>query len=222
MEKTIFQKIPKVMADLGAVAKGGVNGQQNYRFRKVDDIYNKLQPALFKNGVFIIPQVLESHEQTFESAKGTRQMRVKLKVKYVIYADDGSFVEAIAEGESIDSSDKATNKAFTAAFKYMLIQAFCIAVEEVEDADEHSPEIPQDKKAPLKADPTDVKKLLLGLEKLNVHESQVFNRYSIKTAKELTQDMYQELIEIGTSLKNKSDVWQSYFNPRNHANGAQK
>ena len=154
MTPKIFAQIPKVMADLGAVGKNGNNDLQRYKFRKIDDIYNKLQPALYKNGVFIVPQVLESKEEHFNSAKGTPQIRVKTKIKFMIHAEDGSFVEAIAEGEAIDTSDKATNKAFTAALKYMLIQVFCIAIEDIDDADESSPELPKQKIAAKQIRPT--------------------------------------------------------------------
>lgn len=137
----IFMQIPLVMADVGAIGKSGVNKDQNYKFRSIDDVYNKLQPALQKNGVFFIPQVIDSKEEHGQTKSGSKNVRVKLRVKYTIYADDGSSIEAIVEGEGIDTSDKATNKALTAAFKYMLIQIFCIAVEGAVDADTEAPEL---------------------------------------------------------------------------------
>lgn len=143
--KKVYLQIPKVMAEVGAVSKTGNNSLQNYKFRKIDDIYNKLQPALHKHGVFIIPNIVETKEERFDSQKGTPQIRVKVKVAYNIFADDGSQVTAVVDGEAIDSSDKATNKAFTAAFKYMLIQVFCLALEGLDDADETSPEAPKQK-----------------------------------------------------------------------------
>lgn len=144
MEKAgkIFSLIPKVMAKVGAIGKSGYNEHSKYKFRSIDDIYNKLQPVLAEVGVFFTPQVLESHEDQFQSAKGTNQVRIRLRVKYLIYADDGSNLEAIVEGEAIDTSDKATNKALTAAFKYMLIQIFCIAIEGQDDADQETPDAP--------------------------------------------------------------------------------
>lgn len=138
--KKIFTQIPKVMADVGAVGKGGFNQHDNYKFRTIDDVYNKLQPALSLNGVFFVPNILDSREEKLKSAKGTDMLRVKLKVRYDIYADDGSKIESVVEGEAIDRSDKATNKALTAALKYMLIQVFCLAVENESDADSQTPE----------------------------------------------------------------------------------
>lgn len=142
----IHKRISMVMVDVGAIAKSGKNEADGYMFRSIDDVYDKLQPVLGKHGVFFLPSVLESKEErfkgTFEGKKNVSLIRIKLKVKYSIFAaEDGSTIETTVEGEAIDDSDKATNKALTAAFKYMLIQVFCIAVKNLADADRHSPEI---------------------------------------------------------------------------------
>lgn len=137
----IYQLIPKIMQEVGAVGKGGYNAFDKYKFRSIDDIYNALQPVLAKNGVFIIPRIISSIENTIQSQAGKDQIRIKLKVEYKICAPDGSFIESIFEGEGIDRSDKATNKAAQASFKYMVSQLFCLAFEGMEDADKESPEI---------------------------------------------------------------------------------
>lgn len=139
--KKIYSLIPKIMADVGAIGKGGYNDYDKYNFRSIDDVYNNLQPALAKNGVFFVPEILESTETSSVSKNGTPQLRVKQKIKYTFFADDGSNFSTIVEGEAIDRSDKATNKAMTAALKYMLIQVFCIAVKDIDDADSESNEI---------------------------------------------------------------------------------
>jgi hypothetical protein len=38
-------------------------------------------------------------------------------------------------GEALDNGDKATSKAMTAAYKYAILQAFCIPIRGMEDAD---------------------------------------------------------------------------------------
>lgn len=139
--KKIYSLIPKIMADVGAIGKGGYNDYDKYSFRSIDDVYNHLQPALAKNGVFFVPEILESSEFNSVSKNGTPQLRVKQKIKYTFFADDGSNFSTIVEGEAIDRSDKATNKAMTAALKYMLIQVFCIAVKDIDDADAESNEL---------------------------------------------------------------------------------
>jgi hypothetical protein len=134
----IYAQMSKVMSEVRAIGKNGKNADDDYTFRRIDDVYNALQPVLAKNGVFFVPSVLESTEEKIGSGKKA-QVRVKLKVQYKIFADDGSAIEAIVYGEAIDGSDKAHNKALTAAFKYLLIQVFCIAVSEISDADQSSP-----------------------------------------------------------------------------------
>lgn len=153
----IFSLIPKIMKEVGAIGKSGWNEFDKYKFRSIDDVYSKLQPVLAQNGVFYKPDILESHEERFKSQKGTDQVRVKMKVRYTFFADDGSNFETVVEGEAIDRGDKATNKAFTAALKYMLIQVFCIAVEGQDDADKESPELKFTDEAPTKAKPKAVK-----------------------------------------------------------------
>lgn len=140
-KKGIYLAIPKIMQEVGPIGKNGVNTFDKYKFRSIDDVYNKLQPVLAKNEVFFIPDVLESHEERYESQQGKSQVRVKLKVKYKIFHSDGSLIETVVEGEGIDRSDKATNKALTAAFKYMLIQIFCIAVDGEVDGDSETLDI---------------------------------------------------------------------------------
>lgn len=135
----IFELIPKIMGEIGAIGKNGTNTYDNYKFRSIDDVYNKVQPVLAKNGVFFKPTVLESTESTVVSQKGAAQVRIKQKVEYTFYASDGSSFSTIVEGEAIDRADKATNKAMTAALKYMLIQVFCIAIDGNNDADSGSP-----------------------------------------------------------------------------------
>jgi hypothetical protein len=41
----------------------------------------------------------------------------------------------------MDSADKATNKAMSAAYKYACLQTFCIPTEGDNDADSHHPEV---------------------------------------------------------------------------------
>lgn len=137
--RLIYQLIPKVMQEVGAIGKSGFNSFDKYKFRSIEDIYNALQPALSKNGIFIVPRVLDSKENTVQTKAGADQVRVKVKVEYQVCASDGSSIVSVFEGEGIDRSDKATNKAMQAAFKFMCSQLFCLAFEGMEDADKDSP-----------------------------------------------------------------------------------
>ena len=136
----IFESINSVMNDCGFIAKNDRNTQQGYKFRGIDAVMNALNPALIKNKVFVVPEVLEQEREERQTAKGGLLIYSIVKVKYTFYAEDGSSVSACVVGEGMDSGDKATNKAMSAAFKYACFQTFCIPTEEMKDSEDDSPE----------------------------------------------------------------------------------
>lgn len=142
MEKLgIYKAIAGIIADIGAVGKDKVNKVQGFKYRSVDDVYSVLNPALAKNKVFILPEVLEQNREIRTNKNGTQMACVILKMKYSLYADDGSFIETILLGEAMDTGDKAINKAMAIAYKYLCFQVFCIPVEEMDDPDADRPEM---------------------------------------------------------------------------------
>ncbi|MBA4699198.1 MAG: ERF family protein [Ruminococcus sp.] len=139
----IYGAIAGVIADVGAVGKDKVNKQQGFKFRSVDDVYNALHPALAKNKVFIVPEILEqTREVVGETRNGAKMTLVICTIKYTFFAEDGSYIESIIIGEALDTGDKATNKAMAIAYKYACFQVFCIPTEEMTDPDAESPEVP--------------------------------------------------------------------------------
>ena len=63
-------------------------------------------------------------------------------MEYDFFAEDGSKVTVgPIPAEGLDSGDKATNKALSAALKYALIQTFSVPTEDMAEADLESPEI---------------------------------------------------------------------------------
>jgi hypothetical protein len=80
---------------------------------------------------------LEREERT--TGKGTLLFYTRLKLRVTWTAPDGSSVATVTAGEAMDSGDKATNKATSAAFKYACFLLFTIPLNEP-DADEHTPE----------------------------------------------------------------------------------
>lgn len=136
----IFESISAVMRDCGAVTKDKWNSQQGYKFRGIDAVLNALRPAFAKNKVFVVPEVLEQNREERTTAKGGLLIYSVVRVKYTFYAEDGTSVSAVVCGEGMDSGDKATNKAMSAAFKYACFQTFCIPTEEMKDSEDDSPE----------------------------------------------------------------------------------
>lgn len=131
----IYAAIAGVINDIGVVSKDKVNKQQGFKYRSVDDVYSVLNPALAKNKVFILPEIMEEHREIGTSKSGGRVVSVILKMKYTVYAEDGSHIETILKGEAMDTGDKAINKAMAIAYKYLCFQLFCIPVEDMVDPD---------------------------------------------------------------------------------------
>lgn len=133
----IYRAIAGVIADVGTVSKDKVNKQQGFKYRSIDDVYDALHPALAKNKVFIVPEILEQTREIVGTTKnGARMTQVICRIKFTFYAEDGSHVEAVLIGEGMDTGDKATNKAMAIAYKYACFQVFCIPTEEMQQEPE--------------------------------------------------------------------------------------
>lgn len=165
----IFELLPKVAGDIGAVGKNGVNRDQKYKFRGIDDFLNAAHVALTKHGVTIIPRVVQRDVVRGQTKSGTPNIWIGLTAEFAFYATDGSSVSAIITSEGLDTSDKATNKALSAALKYALIQVFSIPTVDIDEADNDSPElsVPGPTRGQLVRDLTDVIKAK-GLETSDV------------------------------------------------------
>lgn len=141
MSAQIYELIPKVMAEVGAIEKARRNEQQKYFFRGIDDVLAAFQPVLAKHRVFYVPEVLDKDVTERETKNGTTLIYTTLAVAYTFYAPDGSNIRAVVVGEAMDTGDKSSNKAMSAALKYALLQIFCVPTEANEDADAQSHEI---------------------------------------------------------------------------------
>lgn len=146
MSQLIYKKMSDVMKDIGSIGKDQKNVAQGFKFRGIDQFVNSLYPALTKHGVFMCPRVVQATSEIREversSGKKSIDKHVNLLVEYDFFAEDGSKVTVgpIAS-EGVDSGDKATNKALSAALKYGLIQTFSIPTEDMVDGDSESPTI---------------------------------------------------------------------------------
>lgn len=134
----VYKAITAVAADMGkeGISKSRVNEQQRYRFRGIDDVYNALSPLLAKHGLCILPRVLSREVVERTTQKGGVLFYVTVEVEFdFVAAEDGTKHTVKTFGEAMDSGDKATNKAMSAAYKYAAMQAFAIPTEGDNDAD---------------------------------------------------------------------------------------
>lgn len=134
----VFACIAAVSAEIAqtGIAKDRKNVQQGYSFRGIDDVYNALAPLLAKHGLVIIPRILQRELVERQTKSGNTLFDVTVEAEFdFVAAKDGSKVTARSFGEAMDSADKATNKAMSAAYKYTAFQTFCIPTEGDNDAD---------------------------------------------------------------------------------------
>jgi hypothetical protein len=138
----VYKAINAVQAELSSVGitKDRRNMQgSGYNFRGIDDVYNAIAPLLAKHSLCILPRVLTRECVERASKSGGALFYVTVEVEFdFVSADDGSKHTVKTFGEAMDSGDKATNKAMSAAYKYAAFQAFSIPTESDNDADAHT------------------------------------------------------------------------------------
>lgn len=198
----IFEAINKTMEDVGAIGKTSKNQQQGFMFRGIDAVMNALNPAMIKNGIFVVPQVLEQTREERQTAKGGNLIYSVCRIKYTFYAQDGSSVEAVVVGEGMDSGDKATNKAMSIAFKYACFQVFCIPTEEMKDPDEECHEVkPKAKQETEKVyiNATKQKALADKCEADGVHPSVIMEKCHVQDFSQLTEKQFYFITQNWTA-----------------------
>ena len=138
----VYKAINNVQADLSVlgITKDRRNMQgSGYNFRGIDDVYNTIAPLLSKHGLCILPRVLSRECVERVSQKGGALFYVTVDAEFdFVSAEDGTKHTVKTFGEAMDSGDKATNKAMSAAYKYACFQAFSIPTESDNDADAHT------------------------------------------------------------------------------------
>lgn len=154
MEKKVYQAISAITA---AMSKEGISKSrqnstpgQNYKFRGIDDVLNALSGLLAEHKLCIFPRVVHREQVERLSSNNKALFYTTVEVEFdVVSAEDGSMHTARMCGEAMDSSDKSTNKAMSAAYKYMALQLFCIPTEGDNDTENHTHEVQSQKSKPM-------------------------------------------------------------------------
>jgi hypothetical protein len=143
VQPNVYARIAAVSAEMAkeGIGKSRSNAQQGYKFRGIDDVFNALAPNLAKHWLVIVPRILSRECTERQTQKGGVLFSVVVEAEFdFCSALDGSKHTARTYGEAMDSGDKATNKAMSAAYKYAAFQTFCIPTEGDNDADAVTPE----------------------------------------------------------------------------------
>lgn len=147
----VYQAINKVQADLArtGISKARHNSQgAGYNFRGIDDVFNALSPLLATHGLCILPRMLTRTCEERTSKSGGNLFYVTVEAEFdLVASEDGSKHTIRTFGEAMDSGDKATNKAMSAAYKYAAMQAFSIPTEGDNDTENHTHEVMPKSKA---------------------------------------------------------------------------
>jgi len=149
----VYQSINAIQSDLSkiGISKDRKNDQQGYKFRGIDDVFNALSPLLAKHSLCILPRVVSREVVERTNAKGTALFYVTVCVEFdFVSSEDDTKHTVITYGEAMDSGDKATNKAMSAAYKYACMQAFSIPTEGDNDADANTHEVKSHAISPVK------------------------------------------------------------------------
>jgi hypothetical protein len=198
----VYEAINAVQRQLAVegISKGRRNQAQGYNFRGIDDVYNVVSPLLGKYGLCILPRCVEREVVERVNGKGNALFYVTLKAEFdFVSAEDGSKHTVVTYGEAMDSGDKATNKAMSAAYKYAVIQAFAIPTEGDNDADAHSHEV---KVAAITEEQAQEITRLVGLS--GIDESQLLDwlsdraGYTISSIKDIPADRFQSVVRALT------------------------
>lgn len=139
----VYACIAAVSAEIAqtGISKDRKNEQQHYKFRGIDDVYNALAPILAKHKLVILPRMLARESVERQTQKGGTLFYTTVDAEFdFVSAHDGTKHTVRTFGEAMDSADKSTNKAMSAAYKYAAFQTFCIPTEGDNDADATTPD----------------------------------------------------------------------------------
>lgn len=214
----IYEAICNAMTEIGAISKSKRNQQQGFLFRGIDDVMNVLYPILAKHRLFLSPEVLEHIREERQTKSGGNLIYSILKVRYTLYASDGSNVSAVVIGEGMDSADKSSNKAMAVAMKYAMFQIFCIPTEDMRDADPDAETPPESSPRPSRVARTpklDRQKAVnevmerIGLSSTAefmsiVHDLQITGKLIRKSPKEMLDDEYQDMLRAVERSRNEA------------------
>lgn len=153
--RTVVTAIAAIMGELGGIGKltpeqrrarglGGGDGERgvSYAYRGIDQIAAAVQPLLAKHGVVIVPTSTES-KVTDIIVNQKPWTDTSIRIEWTIAGPNDTTLQACSEGQGRDNSDKGINKAFTSAYKNLLLRLFAIGdPDEDADTQRHEAELP--------------------------------------------------------------------------------
>ena len=132
----IYELMSEAAKRIGVIGKDRkvAFGSTRYNFRGIDDVYNSCSHVFNELGITLSPMFSNLTREVVAGPKGnTVHVTLMLSLEYM--APDGSSSITTTFGEALDTSDKAVNKAMSAAVKYAHFTTFSIPTEEKKDSE---------------------------------------------------------------------------------------
>lgn len=140
--KTVYgsiERMAELLSKSGISKDKGGSGDIKYKFRGIDDIRNNTSPLMKECALAILPNMTERVEKERHTKSGTLALWVTLLVDFkVVNTICGDSVSIQIYADSVDYSDKATQKAMSQAYKTLAINLFNIPTEGEQDTDAES------------------------------------------------------------------------------------
>jgi hypothetical protein len=136
----VYQAINRISRAFACegIAKRHMNIREQYAYRSLDDVVDRLGPLLARHNLCVLPRVLRRECEDRAGEGDTILVSVRLLVAFdLVSCKDGSRHVVKAWGEALDSGDKGTAKAMSSAYKGAMLQLFCVPVAS-EDTDASS------------------------------------------------------------------------------------
>lgn len=131
--RSIHDRIVAITDALPAIGKDQVmsGGGVRYNYRGIEDLLPHFKGLFTAHGVYVTPEHALISDESYDVPKkgggSTRWRHVTILSDFTFHGLDGDEVRVTVLGEGKDSADKAVLKAMTSAYKYALIQTFCVA-----------------------------------------------------------------------------------------------
>ncbi|TCM21515.1 ERF superfamily protein [Novosphingobium sp. PhB165] len=201
----VYMAISNVMEQMAkeGIGKDRRNTQQGYNFRGIDDVYNALCGVLASNRLLMLPFVVDQKREERQTAKGGVLNYTILTVDFkLVSALDGSKDTVRMVGEAMDSADKSSNKAQSAAMKYAALQVFMIPTEGDNDADSTTHELaPREQGMPN----TEFARLAQLQQASGISTARLCKEYGVSDLRQLNQDQYGNAVErLTNAIANKA------------------
>lgn len=203
----LFSKMAQVMERVGSVEKAGYNEAQRYKYVKSDDVVGAVRAAMLESGLALLVGVraVELAEIVTKNDKGAERVNTRALVHLDMTLCDtetGATITAPVSNLSHDTSDKAVNKAITAAKKYWLIATFLISTDE-DDSDKSHVPAPRQAAAP-KSAPEPASKPAPGKKGLSKDEAYQLLAYA-------KEKHGMDAPSIQAALNSKVSEWQGTY-----------